>query len=703
MASKTATLIIKLKDKVSGAMGKMRGAADSLKQNFLKLTAAGVGATLMIKDMINFFFEQEKAVKKLDAAVANMSGATGETSKNLQELASQLQAVTTYGDETTIQMMAMLGSMGMNEKEISSLTPLIQDMATAMNMDLVTAGQLVGKVMAGQTGALSRYGIQVEKSADGTVNLASMMKSLAGFQGQAAAIANTTAGKFKQFDNTIGDLKEEIGAVIAQGLAPIVSIFQIIMRVFNSLSPSTKKLIVSIMGIGLAVTALLPILGGMAIAINAISWPVLAVVGALALLGAGIAVIKTNFLGWGEVITGVKDVIVSLFAPLGRLGEIINALINKEWGKAWKLTTKDVSDSTKKLSEDTGKALNNTGAAWDGLKQKIIQAKKDITKPVEIVTPEARAPAGQASATLTPDPDKEEEKWSAYLDTLRTKKEEELAVLQEFDILDQERKLLNDELDMAREESLMEWERMTLEEKQKTLEKALKKEDKAKAQALMKHFDDQKLHYEKSQLAHKIMESAKTKKSQKQEALRTAEAKRNAELRKSILIMEQGTFQNYSNFMMSATRSKNAALRGIAKGMAIRQATMNTYRAATGAYAALASIPFVGPALGAAAAGAAIAWGLEQVRNIASMAQGGVVLPTPGGTIARVGEAGKAEAVIPLDDEEAEEKLGGIGSNVTINVQTGAYMGDETSMRELALIIDEQLFKAKRAGETVSI
>ncbi len=33
------------------------------------------------------------------------------------------------------------------------------------------------------------------------------------------------------------------------------------------------------------------------------------------------------------------------------------------------------------------------------------------------------------------------------------------------------------------------------------------------------------------------------------------------------------------------------------------------------------------------------------------MAEGGIVLPRPGGTLAQLGEAGDAEAVIPLNDE----------------------------------------------------
>jgi hypothetical protein len=52
------------------------------------------------------------------------------------------------------------------------------------------------------------------------------------------------------------------------------------------------------------------------------------------------------------------------------------------------------------------------------------------------------------------------------------------------------------------------------------------------------------------------------------------------------------------------------------KAFSIAKAVINTYEMATGAFNALAPIPVVGPALGAAAAAAAIAFGINQVATI---------------------------------------------------------------------------------------
>lgn len=60
----------------------------------------------------------------------------------------------------------------------------------------------------------------------------------------------------------------------------------------------------------------------------------------------------------------------------------------------------------------------------------------------------------------------------------------------------------------------------------------------------------------------------------------------------------------------------------IGKASAIAETTINTYKSATAAYSAMASIPVVGPALGVAAAAAAIVSGMAQVSAINSASFG---------------------------------------------------------------------------------
>lgn len=89
------------------------------------------------------------------------------------------------------------------------------------------------------------------------------------------------------------------------------------------------------------------------------------------------------------------------------------------------------------------------------------------------------------------------------------------------------------------------------------------------------------------------------------------------------------------------------AAQAIQKAQALYEIGVNTYRAAMGAYAALAPIPFIGPALGVAAAAAAIAMG-------ASMAQG--VLSGGGGAGAITGSAPPALSNTGAPTSQAEQR-----------------------------------------------
>jgi hypothetical protein len=84
--------------------------------------------------------------------------------------------------------------------------------------------------------------------------------------------------------------------------------------------------------------------------------------------------------------------------------------------------------------------------------------------------------------------------------------------------------------------------------------------------------------------------------------------------------------QSTSAFLgqMSALMNSNSRkLFEVGKAAAIGETVVNTYRAATGAYAALAGIPIIGPVLGAAAAAAAVAAGVANVQRIKSTPFGG--------------------------------------------------------------------------------
>lgn len=81
---------------------------------------------------------------------------------------------------------------------------------------------------------------------------------------------------------------------------------------------------------------------------------------------------------------------------------------------------------------------------------------------------------------------------------------------------------------------------------------------------------------------------------------------------------------------------------------------------------------------------------------IERFATGGIVMPRPGGTLARIGEAGQAEAVIPLD------RMGGMGEQ-NINVVINGNVDSRERVRELAREVGAEIMKATRGQRNFSL
>ena len=86
-----------------------------------------------------------------------------------------------------------------------------------------------------------------------------------------------------------------------------------------------------------------------------------------------------------------------------------------------------------------------------------------------------------------------------------------------------------------------------------------------------------------------------------------------------------------SGQLIALTQSKNSTLKSIGKVAASTNAAIATAEGAIKAYSALAGLGPAGPVLGAAAAAALIAFGIEQQATILSAKHGGFVPPTNGG------------------------------------------------------------------------
>jgi len=149
--------------------------------------------------------------------------------------------------------------------------------------------------------------------------------------------------------------------------------------------------------------------------------------------------------------------------------------------------------------------------------------------------------------------------------------------------------------------------------------------------------------------------------------------------------------------MSSLQSSSNSVLATIGKASAIAAIKISTEKsAASGREWGTA---MGGPALGQTFAALAYVAGAAQVARIAGvqLADGGIVRASPGGTLATIGEGGRDEAVIPL--ENGMIPGGGGGSTFIFN---GPVMGDEGQAMDFARAIDRSLLKLRQSNQSVS-
>ena len=113
--------------------------------------------------------------------------------------------------------------------------------------------------------------------------------------------------------------------------------------------------------------------------------------------------------------------------------------------------------------------------------------------------------------------------------------------------------------------------------------------------------------------------------------------------------MQVSSYAGMLKGLTSQAATSNRTMFELNKAAGISETVVNTYRAAQGAYAALAGIPIVGPFLGAAAAAVAIASGVAQVNAIKSAQFGASTSPPSiaGGTATPVYDASATSVAAP--------------------------------------------------------
>ena len=409
---------------------------------------------------VKAFDQQAKAIAQVEAGLKSTGSTVGYTSKQLQQMASDLQTKTIFGDEeilkdATSQLLTFTNIAG---DQFARTQSVALDLATRLDGDLKSASIQLGKALndpIANLSALSRSGIQFSEDQKQVIKSLTESGRLAEAQtvildelekqygGSAEAAAKAGTGGLKQLANSFGDLQEEFGKIIMEFLPPVIDGLKNMLAAFQNLSPEVKRFMVIGAGIAAALGPLLIILPSLIQGFMALLSPIGLVIAAV--VGLGIAIVTfadeiapyiTNVINYfitlynessllRGIIGGIKGTVQVVFdfflfavdSVIGAftdLGAIIGAVMRGDFSAIPELIGNAFSNAADRMAEFGTKAAEDFTTAVNTELER---------EPLELVTKESVANAlstlggltnlipsaisgggGGAGATVTPTP-----------------------------------------------------------------------------------------------------------------------------------------------------------------------------------------------------------------------------------------------------------------------------------------------------------
>lgn len=428
---------------------------------------AGLSATIF--GAVSAWREQEQAQIRTEQTLKATGFAAGLTSKQIFSMASELQKVTTFGDEAIISGQNLLLTFrNIGEKTFPRATEIMLDMSTAMNQDLKSSAIQLGKALndpiTGIT-ALSRVGITFTEDQKAMIKAMQDSGDIAGaqaiilaelenqFGGVSRAAAGGT-GAFLQLKNSAGDFVEVIGKNLAPVLVQVAKSAKgfVDTLIANQEIAKTASVIIGVgaaitglvAGLGLAAGAFLKLRAVMIATMPIIKGLNLSVKGLVGATGIGLLLIvitdlavnwETRLIQMQSIFKGFSDNIGNMSAALKKImmgiisfdkDQIAQGL--SEIKNAFVTTFDDISNESEKRLADLKKQqdqelsiLRKTASETEEIEKGKIEAKKQADEQL--------AAANQAQNEKRRQALKEEIQAIQELRPLET--EQELAQLQQ--------------------------------------------------------------------------------------------------------------------------------------------------------------------------------------------------------------------------------------------------------------------------------
>lgn len=304
----------------------------------------------VVSDLTSAYQVQLVAETQIETIMRQRMMATDEQIQSIKNLCSAQQELGVIGDEVQLSGAQQMATFLQNKRSLDVLIPAMNNLVAqqnglnATNQDAVSIGNMMGKAMQGQVEVLQRVGITFDESqkkvlqygteSERAAMLAKVITQNVGNMN--AELAKTDAGKQKQLENTLGDIKEQMGALV-QGIAPYVTMASQITITITGVVKLTTSLYAAIKAFS-TLTVVTEATSRAKVGMTAVVRVLTATIQGEA-VGATTAAVATRALG-----VAVKSLLISTGVGIAivALTEAINYLMN---------SSDDAAKSVDKLSE----------------------------------------------------------------------------------------------------------------------------------------------------------------------------------------------------------------------------------------------------------------------------------------------------------------------------------------------------------------
>ena len=202
-------------------LGNIGSAVIGLGTAFKAVTGAVKAAAACVSDLSETYKVQARAETQLETAAKNNPYLNSTSVTSLKNYASQLQSISTYGDEQLLPMMAELAAAGRNEEQIMDIMAASIDVAASGTMSLDSAVKALNGTYQGNMGALGEQISGVKSLTQEQLKNGDAVKLVAEQYKGMAEETSKAIGSTEQLKNAWGDFKEHLGDGLETALAPL--------------------------------------------------------------------------------------------------------------------------------------------------------------------------------------------------------------------------------------------------------------------------------------------------------------------------------------------------------------------------------------------------------------------------------------------------------------------------------------------------